>query len=490
MKRLQRIVVCLLFLAVLTILPVSPAQAKTKVTKAESYELLNVKNAPERSGSWIKKQDRYYFELANGSLLKSRWLSQKGSIYYLNANGVRTSGWISYNGALYYTKKGGKLHTGWMKLDGKKYYLNEKTGRLVKGFRKIGEDIYYFSQGDGAMRTGWLKAKDKKYYLNEKSGKMTKGFRKIGNYTYYFSPAGGAMRTGWQTISGDRYYFNVNNGIMAVSRWIPEGDSLHYLDASGKMVKSDWLTLEDRTYYLDDSGERATGTIEIDGKFHHFDEYGLYLPNRLGGIIDSSKPMVALTFDDGPSKYTDRLLDCLQKYNVKATFFMVGSCVGRYPDAVKRMAEFGCELGNHSYDHPFLSRLSQSARKSQISRTSEAIKNACGQYPTLVRLPYGDGAFSNSVLSGLGYPSIYWSVDTKDYMHTGSPQYTVNAVLSHVRDGDIVLLHDLHRSTVIAAESIIPALIKRGYQLVTVSELAEYKGKTKLQAGKTYKGFR
>lgn len=88
-----------------------------------------------------------------------------------------------------------------------------------------------------------------------------------------------------------------------------------------------------------------------------------------------------------------------------------------------------------------------------------------------------------------GFPSIYWSIDTRDWANTGNPQHTVSEVLNHVQNGDIILMHDIHYSSVTAAETIIPALQKRGYQLVTVSQLAQYKGKTKLKAGNTYRKF-
>ena len=125
-----------------------------------------------------------------------------------------------------------------------------------------------------------------------------------------------------------------------------------------------------------------------------------------------------------------------------------------------------------------------------MTRTSQKIKAACGKAPTVARLPYGAGNNNSSVLNALGLPSIYWSIDTRDWANTGNPQHTVNEVLNNVRDGDIILMHDIHQSSVQAAETIIPALKKKGYQLVTVSELAKYKGKTSLRTGKTYYNFR
>ena len=200
--------------------------------------------------------------------------------------------------------------------------------------------------------------------------------------------------------------------------------------------------------------------------------------------------MVALTFDDGPGAYTSRLLNCLEKNKAKATFFMVGNSVSKYKNVVKRMASMGCELGNHSYSHPAFTTLSVSSMKSQVNKTNKKIQNASGQLPTVFRLPYGDGWNNKTVLNTLGLPSIYWSIDTMDWANTGNSQHTVNAVLNHVRSGDIVLMHDIHYATVKACERIIPALKKRGYQMVTVSQLAKYKGKTTLRKGKTYMKFR
>ena len=199
--------------------------------------------------------------------------------------------------------------------------------------------------------------------------------------------------------------------------------------------------------------------------------------------------MVALTFDDGPGPYTARLLNCLEENGAKATFFMVGTSVPKYASTVKRMAEMGCELGSHSYSHPQFTLLSDSQIRQECSKAADLIKAASGQKPTVFRLPYGDGASDSRVLKAIGLPSIYWSVDPRDWANTGNPQHTVNAVLGTVKDGDIVLMHDIHASSVTAAETIIPALIRRGYQLVTVSQLADYKGKTTLKTGNTYRSF-
>ncbi|MDO5338450.1 MAG: polysaccharide deacetylase family protein [Eubacteriales bacterium] len=168
---------------------------------------------------------------------------------------------------------------------------------------------------------------------------------------------------------------------------------------------------------------------------------------------------------------------------------MVGTYVPIYSNTVKRMANLGCELGNHSYSHPAFTTLSYSSMQYQVTTTNNLIYDACGKYPTVFRLPYGDGYNNSTVLSALGLPSIFWTVDSTDWINTNNSQPVINAVLNNVRNGDIVTMHDSHYSTVVAAETIIPILKQRGYQLVTVSELAKYKGRTTLQSGRTYFSF-
>lgn len=181
-----------------------------------------------------------------------------------------------------------------------------------------------------------------------------------------------------------------------------------------------------------------------------------------------------------------RLLKCLKKNHAVATFFLVGSSVGNYKSTVKSAYQMGCEIGSHSWSHPLLTRLDQTALAAQIQNTRRAIHNACGHEPTLLRPPYG--AYNSTVASAAGMPLILWDVDTLDWK-TRNVQSTIQSVMRDARDGSIVLMHDIHLPTVEAAERIIPMLRQKGYQLVTVSELAKYK-KKKLQAGSVYTAVR
>ena len=189
--------------------------------------------------------------------------------------------------------------------------------------------------------------------------------------------------------------------------------------------------------------------------------------------IDPAKPMVALTFDDGPGPYTDQILDCLSQYGAKATFFVVGNRLNKYPSQLKRAVESGMEIGCHTWSHTQLTTLSSSGITSEISRTNNLVNEIAGVYPATVRPPYG--SYNATVRSAAGAPLIMWSIDTLDWK-TRNADSTYNAVINNVKDGDIILMHDIHAPTAEAVKRIVPALIERGYQLVTVSQMGEYRG--------------
>lgn len=199
-------------------------------------------------------------------------------------------------------------------------------------------------------------------------------------------------------------------------------------------------------------------------------------------IIDPDKPMIALTFDDGPSKYTPEILKVLKENNSAATFFVVGSQVEMFGDILSQMAEEGNEIGNHTYNHKDLETVTDEELYKQIKGTDDLIYNASGYTPTIMRPPYGssDEELNKKIIK----PVIKWSVDTLDWKNRDT-ETIVNTILENVKDGDIVLMHDLYESTAEAAKIVIPKLTEKGYQLVTVSELSEYRG-VALTAGQQY----
>ena len=207
---------------------------------------------------------------------------------------------------------------------------------------------------------------------------------------------------------------------------------------------------------------------------------------QVARVIDPSKKLVALTFDDGPSEYTKRILRTLKQYDSVATFFVVGNRVELFEDVLKEELEIGCEIGNHTYEHKVLTELNAEQIWLQIYRTNEAVKKVTGEYPTLMRPPCGfDNGSTNCIIA---MPLILWSVDTKDWQ-TQNCYCSVQTVLENVKDGDIILMHDMYEASADAVETIVPSLIAEGYQLVTVSELAEYRGMI-LQEGEEYSSFK
>lgn len=200
-------------------------------------------------------------------------------------------------------------------------------------------------------------------------------------------------------------------------------------------------------------------------------------------IIDPEKPMVALTFDDGPNgKTTIPILDTLEKYNSVGTFFVLGNRVSHNKEILERMIAEGSEVGNHTYNHKKLTSLSTEDVKWQIKSTQDIIFDTISITPKVMRPTYG--AYDDTLKSTLDMPMILWSIDTLDWKYRDTNR-VVKSILDNVTDGDIILMHDLYESTANAVEKVVPELIDRGFQLVTVSELYEARGKT-LESGKTY----
>jgi peptidoglycan/xylan/chitin deacetylase (PgdA/CDA1 family) len=178
---------------------------------------------------------------------------------------------------------------------------------------------------------------------------------------------------------------------------------------------------------------------------------------------------VALTFDDGPNPdSTTAILNVLKKYDAKATFFVLGSRVDFYPDLVERMVQEGHEIGNHSWSHKDLTKITPEAVKKELGMTAEAVEKAAGVAPIAVRPPYG--ATNERVNQIIGAPPVLWSVDTLDWK-SHNPKAICDIVKRDAKDGTIILMHDIHKTTADALEEVIVYLQKQGYELVTINEL-------------------
>ena len=187
-------------------------------------------------------------------------------------------------------------------------------------------------------------------------------------------------------------------------------------------------------------------------------------------VLDPEKPMVALTFDDGPhATHTDEVLDILEANGAVATFFQVGRNLYNDPDAVRRAEAMGCEIGSHSYRHANLSTMSADAIAADLEKADAAFVEVLGHAPNLLRPPYG--SMNKAVKSTTGRSIITWSIDTEDWRSRDTEK--IVSVVQGVSDlnGQVILMHDVYDTTVEAARILVPWLLEQGYQLVTVSEL-------------------
>lgn len=260
--------------------------------------------------------------------------------------------------------------------------------------------------------------------------------------------------------------------------WHQDENGWWYQNRDGSYYQDGWQEVNGSTYYFNSNGYILTGWQTIDDKDCYFNEDGKYDETK-------QRPMIALTFDDGPGEYTEELINCLVENNAKATFFMLGQNVEAYPEIAKELSDAGMELGNHSYSHPDLVTIGAEAAAQQVSNTDAALKAATGFEATVMRPP--GGSFNDSVKAAIAHPLIIWSIDTRDWA-TKSEDQTYQVVMDNAQDGSVVLMHDIHEWSVKAAIRMIPDLIAKGFKLVTVSELAEAKGKT-LQSGNAYYYF-
>ena len=197
-------------------------------------------------------------------------------------------------------------------------------------------------------------------------------------------------------------------------------------------------------------------------------------------------PIIALTFDDGPGWHTDRILDVLERYGGRATFFVVGSNVEPWRNTVIRTVGMGSEVVGHTWSHPPLTRLSSQRIAEEIQTTSAIIEQVTGfAPPRFFRPPFGlvNQRVAN-VSAELGYAMVNWTLDTEDW-DLRNADLVYDIIMRAARDGSIVLLHDIHETTAAAVERAIPALIAKGFRLVTVSELL-YRRYGNLEPGREY----
>ena len=199
--------------------------------------------------------------------------------------------------------------------------------------------------------------------------------------------------------------------------------------------------------------------------------------------IDPNKPIVALSYDDGPSSNTASILETLEKYGAHATFFMVGENIDMHPDWVKMVYESGNEVANHTVNHKNLNTLSAEDIRKEVENNQSKLNSTLGlDKKYLVRPPYGNA--NDTVKATVEHPMILWWVDTLDWK-SKDPDAVLEEVKKATKDGAIILMQDLYSTTAEATKTVVPWLKEQGYQICSVSEMFAARG-VKMENGKTY----
>lgn len=395
----------------------------------------------------VKGLGEYTGELAKSFKIKIADVSiksiSKGTNYFTvkwsplgskNATGYQVRYSKTKNMNSYKTKKVDSYSKGSLKVsglqNGQKYYIK------IRAYKRVGDKAYY-SKWSSVKSTKLITVKlDKPKNLIVKRNSSNKPYLK------------------WNGVSGAKGY-----NVYAKTT------------SKGTYTKVGYTTNKYFTYKKAKKGKTYYFTVKA---IHKADSAGNSKLSARDSVwtIDPDKKMIALTFDDGPGPYTQDIVNQLDAYNATATFYVVGNRVASYKSPLKSAYKHGNEIGNHSWSHPMLTSLGYSGIQSEINRTDNAVKNVIGVKTKTMRPP--GGAYNDTVKSAVGKPLIYWSIDTLDWK-TRSKSATINSVMNNASDGEIVLMHDIHYPTMQAAMEIIPKLKSKGYQMVTVSELAKYR---------------
>ena len=257
------------------------------------------------------------------------------------------------------------------------------------------------------------------------------------------------------------------------------------------LIKSNELLI----YYYDytyeyDYQEVVSLTINYN-EVHEFLDFTHLLDseytNEDGYQYSKDKKTVAITFDDGPSsKYNRQFLDALAKNKAHGTFFMVGTMMQSCQKCVKDTYESGSEVASHTYNHINMTRKSIEDVNASIKKTDDLFYQITGDHIKYVRPPYG--SYNKINLENVDYPLILWNLDTEDWRYK-DVDHIVNYVMENVSDGSIILMHELYETSLEALEIILPKLYAEGYQVVSVGELAELKGREVL-SGHAYRSLK
>lgn len=465
----------------------------------------------------IKVGDKDYYFDDEGKQVMGLIRTDNNDLYFYDEDGTPYSGFKTIDNLTYYFDEEGKSVYGFVESEGRKYYIYKNhslakgacvinnikygfddDGVLMTGFVTIGEKMYfaddkgvfyknkyeeiegklYRFDTDGCIVTGWLVLSDGKRGYAKADGEICRNcIEIIDKSPYYFSSTGAVGEVGFIKFDKKTYYVVNIHGMLQTGRLDKNGES-YYFDETG-VLKTGWISEGEKFLYADKDGKILKGSQTIENLKCNFDKEGYLLSKEV-----LYYKYVALTYDDGPSAYTPKILDVMEKTGAKCTFFVVGNRVSGYANTVKRAYDLGCEIGNQTYDNKYLTQLQKADIISQVSKTDDVVRKITGKNCPVLRPP---GGYINDTVAGIvAKPCIRWSVDTQDWK-TRDTKETILAATTNIKDGDVILMHDLYESTADACESIVTTLMDNGFKCVTVSELAQLRGG--LKAGKTYKSF-
>ena len=286
--------------------------------------------------------------------------------------------------------------------------------------------------------------------------------------TYFFSKEK-------QTLLNIKELFDENSIIIIKNQLAKQNVNIHYFDSYMNQIQF-FIEKEQSHFYLnihneliefscDNNNIQFLKQLIFKEDIQKVDTF--YISNQ---TLDIHKKYVAITFDDGPSIYTKNILETLKKHNVNATFFVLGNKVETYQDLLKQSLKDGNVIGNHSYNHKWLIKLNEEDIKKQINKTNEEIQKYTGYVPTLLRPTYGSVNQTIKYIPNMDI--VLWTVDTMDWKYK-SVNKIISRATSHLKDGDIILMHDIYKRTANALDKIITEIKKQGFEIVTVLELRE-----------------
>lgn len=353
--------------------------------------------------------------------------------------------------------------------EAKKSYLIKQQKSGTKGNLTISYDIFTHSTGDYSV-----------VLVNNRSIDGTE--QHVGIETFHFN-----LETGEDLLITDVLQAEQLTSLTTIVRdqlTANETTSENYsAEEIQSLIGPDWtnyanfsLGEEAITFYFGEkeSGMGATHPIEVTLPLNKVnlllsEKYQTPIEEQPIEVPDANVKKIALTFDDGPHPQTTmQILETLEKYDAKATFFMLGNMVQQYPQLAKKVVEQGHEVGNHSWNHHDLTKLSPASIQQEINDTSLIIESTIGQKATAFRPPYG--AANETVRSQTNLPIVLWDVDTEDWKYRDS-EMLLPTIKSAARNNSIVLMHDIHQSTANGLDAVLAYLQSEGYTFVTVSEL-------------------